>query len=289
MGLQHHGDAGDVDARAGAGVHRADHATVAGRSDRGRRCLARPGNRGGRQDIWSVAGAQGSAGAGRRARARPFRRRRPLRSSCTTRGRPTKRSPISAGRPPTATRAGTDIAPSVILADILKQRVLDQLRTADGVTYTVNAGEDFSPDYPGWGRISLLIICKPQSINRAYVAIDAIAADLAAHPVSADELDRAVRPEVDAASRSQQILGILGRAARRRADRPAAAGLYPPDHAQALRRDRGGRPARGEAVAAARSRLPHRGAARPVRGWRAGASSGGARRAVAAVIRPALH
>jgi zinc protease len=100
-----------------------------------------------------------------------------------------------------------DIAPSVILADILKQRVLDQLRTADGVTYTVNAGEDFSPDYPGWGRISLLIICKPQSINRAYVAIDAIAADLAAHPVSADELDRAVRPEVDAASRSQQSSG----------------------------------------------------------------------------------
>ena len=100
-----------------------------------------------------------------------------------------------------------DIAPSVILADILKQRVIDQLRTAEGETYTTNAGADFSPDYPGWGRISLLVVCKPQSINRVYATFDAIAADLAAHPVSADELARAVRPEVEAALRAQQSSG----------------------------------------------------------------------------------
>jgi zinc protease len=100
-----------------------------------------------------------------------------------------------------------DIAPSVILADILKQRIIDQLRTAEGETYTANAGEDFSADYPGWGRISLLVVAKPQSIDHIYATIDAIAADLGSRPVSADELARAIRPEVAAASAAQQATG----------------------------------------------------------------------------------
>jgi zinc protease len=100
-----------------------------------------------------------------------------------------------------------DIAASVILADVLKQRVIDQLRTADGDTYSPRGGADFSLVFPNWGRISMLVPCKPEAIGRVYADIDAIAADLAAHPISADELQRAVRPEVESATRSQQQNG----------------------------------------------------------------------------------
>jgi zinc protease len=103
--------------------------------------------------------------------------------------------------------AWDDIAPTAILADILKQRVIDRLRTAEGETYSPRGGADFSLVFPSWGRISLLVPCKPEAISRVYAAIDAIAADLAAQPVSADELQRAVRPEVEAATRAQQQNG----------------------------------------------------------------------------------
>ena len=110
--------------------------------------------------------------------------------------------------PTTGRYAGwNDIAASVILADVLKQRVIDKLRTADGETYSPRGGADFSLVFPNWGRISLLVPCKPEAIGRVYAAIDAIAADLAAHPITADELQRAVRPEVESATRSQQQNG----------------------------------------------------------------------------------
>lgn len=103
--------------------------------------------------------------------------------------------------------AWEDIAPTVILADILKQRVIDQLRTADGETYSPRGGAEFSLVFPKWGRISVLVPCKPEAITRVYAAIDAIAADLAARPVTDDELQRAVRPEVETATRAQQQNG----------------------------------------------------------------------------------
>jgi zinc protease len=103
--------------------------------------------------------------------------------------------------------ARSDIAPTVILADILRQRVTDRLRTAEGETYTPNGGAEFSRVFPGWGRVSLLAPCKPEDIAKVYPEIDAIAAELAAHPVGDDELQRAVRPEVEGATRQQQQLG----------------------------------------------------------------------------------
>ncbi len=100
--------------------------------------------------------------------------------------------------------AWLDIAPTVILADILRQRVIDRLRTAEGETYSPNGGAEFSRVFPGWGRIALSVSCKPEAVPRIYAAIDAIAADLASTPVSDDELQRAIRPEVEGAARSQQ-------------------------------------------------------------------------------------
>ncbi len=103
--------------------------------------------------------------------------------------------------------AWLDIAPTVILADILRQRVTDRLRTAEGETYSPIAGAEFSRVFPGWGRIALSVSCKPEAVPRIYAAIDAITADLASTPVTDDELQRAIRPEVEGATRSQQQNG----------------------------------------------------------------------------------
>jgi zinc protease len=103
--------------------------------------------------------------------------------------------------------AWLDIAPTVILADILRQRVIDRLRTAEGETYSPNGGAEFSRVFPGWGRIALSVSCRPEAVARIYAAIDAIAADLASTPVSDDELQRAIRPEVEGATRAQQQNG----------------------------------------------------------------------------------
>jgi zinc protease len=92
----------------------------------------------------------------------------------------------------------------VILADILRQRVTDRLRTAEGLTYSPRGGAEFSRVFPGWGRVSLLVNCRPQDIAKVYAEVEAIAADLAASPVSADELQRAVQPEVQTATRAQR-------------------------------------------------------------------------------------
>jgi zinc protease len=97
-----------------------------------------------------------------------------------------------------------DIAATAILADVLKQRVIDRLRTADGETYSPRGGADFSLIFPRWGRVSMLVPCKPEAVERVYAAIDAIAADLRDHPITDDELQRAVKPELQAVTRAQQ-------------------------------------------------------------------------------------
>ena len=100
-----------------------------------------------------------------------------------------------------------DIAPTVILADILRQRATDRLRTAEGATYTPNGGAEFSRVFPGWGRISLLVPCKPGDVAKVYAEIDAIAADLVSKPVTDDELQRALRPDIETARQQQQQIG----------------------------------------------------------------------------------
>jgi zinc protease len=103
--------------------------------------------------------------------------------------------------------AWRDIAPTVVMADILRQRVTERLRTAEGAIYTPNGGAEFSRVFPGWGRVSLLVPCKPQDLSRVYAEIDAIAADLANHPVLDDELQRTLRPDLETAKRQQQQIG----------------------------------------------------------------------------------
>jgi zinc protease len=95
-----------------------------------------------------------------------------------------------------------------VLADILRDRANDQLRIAEGKTYGPNAQAAFSSSLPGYGRLAISVNLNPQDVDAVYRSIDAIAADLAARPPSADEFARALGSRVEAVKRSQRLNAV---------------------------------------------------------------------------------
>ena len=91
-----------------------------------------------------------------------------------------------------------------ILGEVFELRLLDTLRTAQGVTYAPHAGYDASFTWPGWGYISATVEVPPVKLADFFGAVDKISADLRDHPVSADELDRAKKPRLEALEKSRQ-------------------------------------------------------------------------------------
>ncbi|HEY5107807.1 MAG TPA: insulinase family protein [Caulobacteraceae bacterium] len=91
-----------------------------------------------------------------------------------------------------------------ILGEVLELRLLDTLRKAEGVTYAPRASYDASFTWPGWGYISASVEVPPDKLADFFSAVDKISADLRDHEVSADELDRAKKPRIDALEKSRQ-------------------------------------------------------------------------------------
>ncbi len=205
LGVQHRGDARELDARAGAGVHRADPQAIEPRGGRGWRRDARSGDRRRCEDLWRVAEARGPAGAARRAR-------RGLSSANRDAGRA---APRGAGGPGHRRDQLADHRPLRRVERHRRERDPDRRAEAAGDRPAAHRRRRnlFAARRRrlcwcsrAWAASPYMLVpCKPESIGRVY-AID-IAADLAAHPISADELQRAVRPEVEGATRSQQQNG----------------------------------------------------------------------------------
>lgn len=81
-----------------------------------------------------------------------------------------------------------------LLAAIFRDRLIDQLRSQAGVSYSPNVGSDWPLGMPGGGKIMALGLLPPDKTGFFFELTRSIAADLVAHPVSADELSRAVEP-----------------------------------------------------------------------------------------------
>jgi zinc protease len=96
-----------------------------------------------------------------------------------------------------------DALVAAVLADVMRSRLFDQLRIAHGQTYSPSAYAQFSPNLPGYGLIGVAVSVQPQAVDQTFVEIDAIAADLAAHPVTDDELLRALAPRIETAKRDR--------------------------------------------------------------------------------------
>jgi zinc protease len=100
---------------------------------------------------------------------------------------------------------------------VLQLRMVDVLRQKEGITYSPQAMYNASWDYPGYGYIAALMEAPPEKLDGFFRDLASIAKDLGEAPVTADELQRALKPEIerierDKASNNGYWLSALSRA-----------------------------------------------------------------------------
>ncbi|MBL6853321.1 MAG: insulinase family protein, partial [Alphaproteobacteria bacterium] len=91
-----------------------------------------------------------------------------------------------------------------VMAEIFSQRLLDELRTKEGITYTPGASSFSSVVSPDYGFVYALAQVPPDKLTNFYAAVRTVAEDLAKTTVTPDELDRARGPRVEDIQRQQQ-------------------------------------------------------------------------------------
>jgi zinc protease len=91
-----------------------------------------------------------------------------------------------------------------VLSAVMSTRLLDRLRISEGVTYSPGVRSFGSDVAPNHGYLYADTELPPAKMPLFFDAIRAIAADLRAHPIAADELERARKPLVDDLIAQQQ-------------------------------------------------------------------------------------
>jgi zinc protease len=81
-----------------------------------------------------------------------------------------------------------------ILAQIFNDRLFEGLRSQDGAAYSPGVENSWPFAFDQGGYIAVTSQLNPDKISYFFTTINRIAADLAARPVSADELQRVVAP-----------------------------------------------------------------------------------------------
>ncbi|RZJ16529.1 MAG: insulinase family protein [Brevundimonas sp.] len=89
-----------------------------------------------------------------------------------------------------------------LLADVMRLRLTEELRENQAVTYSPSVGANASSTFTGYGYVAASIEAPPEKLPGFFADVDRIAAALAAGPITADELDRARRPRIEALRRS---------------------------------------------------------------------------------------
>lgn len=80
------------------------------------------------------------------------------------------------------------------LAAIYNDRLFEKLREGEGAAYSPNVINNWGTSFPKAGSFVVMSQVKPNGVQRFFDLSQAIAADLATTPVSADEFERAVGP-----------------------------------------------------------------------------------------------
>lgn len=107
-----------------------------------------------------------------------------------------------------------------VLADILDLRLIDEIREKQGTTYSPQVGSNASAVFPHYGFVSANIEAQPDKLQPFFADVAKIAADLRSQPVSADELDRAKKPALEALEKRKQTNEFwLGQLAGAQTDR----------------------------------------------------------------------
>lgn len=97
----------------------------------------------------------------------------------------------------------TDARHAAILAEVLKLRVLEEIREKQALAYSPNVSANASDTFEGYGSIAITAQTAADTLPAFYAAVDAIVAGLHAEPVSEDELNRARLPVIESLRRSQ--------------------------------------------------------------------------------------
>jgi zinc protease len=92
---------------------------------------------------------------------------------------------------------------AILAGEVLGNRLLDKVRIAEGSTYSPETSVDMSQTFPDYGYILNMVEMPPAVIPGFFQSVSSIAADLAATPISADELARAKNPRLAGLRRSQ--------------------------------------------------------------------------------------
>ena len=90
-----------------------------------------------------------------------------------------------------------------ILAQVLKLRVLEEIRERQALAYSPSVAANASDVFPDYGSISVTAQTTPESLPAFFEAVDLIATSLRDTPVTEDELNRARLPVIESLRRSQ--------------------------------------------------------------------------------------
>ena len=101
----------------------------------------------------------------------------------------------------------TDLA-LTLLSEVMKLRVLDELRERTGATYSPVGVSSTSSDQPGFGYLMAGANLKPGALETSRAAIAQVAAGLVATPVDADTLLRARAPLVERFTKARRENGF---------------------------------------------------------------------------------
>ena len=89
-------------------------------------------------------------------------------------------------------------------SEVLGSRLIDQLRIAEGVTYSPVSNASLSQTFKGFGFLSASVETPPSKLDNFYKDVTKITGDMASAGVSADELERARKPHVQQITKAQQ-------------------------------------------------------------------------------------
>jgi zinc protease len=92
---------------------------------------------------------------------------------------------------------------TILLADVLRNRLTDELREVQGASYSPNAEAEVSRVWADYGFVEAQVEVPPAKLAEFFSDTQKIAADLAAKEISADELARAKKPRLENIQRSR--------------------------------------------------------------------------------------
>jgi len=81
--------------------------------------------------------------------------------------------------------------------DILQSRLLEQIRVAEGATYSPVGDIELSPTFPGFGFAYSYVETPPAKVESFFANVEKIVSDMKTNGVTADELARVKTPRIE--------------------------------------------------------------------------------------------